>query len=99
MRQATEALVQTTWMAEDPIFACHDNVTEVNWPLVLDKVYNGDYSMAQLTLISVFAFLSGNDELDSISLGELNNLSALEKQAILEALQIKWNGVQLQENL
>lgn len=99
MRQATEALVQTTWMADDPLFACHDNVTEVNWSQVQDKVYNGDYTMDQLTLISVFAFLCGNDELDSISLGELNNLSGLEKQAILEALQIKWNGVQLQENL
>lgn len=99
MRNATENLVGTTWMADDPLFACHDNVTEVDWESIQAKVYEGDYTMAQVALISVFAFLAGNEELDSISLSELNNLSDTEKQAILEALQIKWNGVQLQENL
>jgi hypothetical protein len=99
MRRATETLVQTTWMAEDPLFACHDNVTDVRWEAIQEKVYEGEYTMSQIALISVFAFLAGNDELDSISLSELNNLQPLEQQAILEALRIHWTGVQLQEDL
>lgn len=99
MRKATENLVHSTWMADDPLFACHDNVTDVKWDAIQDKVYEGEYTMAQVALIGVFAFLAGNEELDSVSLSELNNLQPMEQQAILDALKIHWTGVQLQEDL
>lgn len=99
MRKATETLVATTWLADDPLFACHDNVTDVNWEVIESKVYSGIYAQEEVTLISVFAFLAGYENLDSITLYDIEQLDELEKQAVLDALRIHWTGVQLQENL
>lgn len=99
MRKPTETLVQTTWLADDPLFACHDNVTDVKWDAIEANLYDGVYTQAQQTLISVFAYLAGNDQLDSVSLSDVGELSELERLAILDALRIHWAGVQLQEDL
>lgn len=99
MRKATETLVHTTWMADDALFACHDNVTDVNWDEIESKVYSGIYSPEEVTLISVFAFLAGYENLDSVSLVDVGQLDQLEKLAVLDALRIHWSGVPLEENL
>lgn len=99
MRKATETLVHTTWMADDALFACHDNVTDVNWDEIESKVYSGIYSPEEVTLISVFAFLADYENLDSVSLVDVGQLDQLEKLAVLDALRIHWSGVPLEENL
>lgn len=99
MRKATETLVQTTWLADDQLFSCHDNVTDVNWEAVENLLYDGNYTQEQQTMISVLAFLSKYENLDSISLYDIHQLKDEERIAILDALRIHWAGIQLQENL
>jgi hypothetical protein len=99
MRKATETLVHTTWLAEDKLFSSHDNVTDVNWNEIESKVYAGIYAADEVTLISVFAYLAGHDDLDSVSLFDVGQLDHLEKLAVLDALRIHWLGVPLEENL
>jgi hypothetical protein len=99
MRKATETLVHTTWLGDDPLFACHDNVTDVNWEAVENLLYDGHYNQEQQTLISVLAFLSNYENLDSISLYDIHQLNKIDRIAILDALRIHWDGVQLQEDL
>lgn len=98
-RKATEILMQTTWMAEDRIFNCHDKVTDIDWELVDENIYEGRYSQKEITLISVFAYLAGNEDLDSISLSDVGQLEQLERVAVLEALKAHWIGIEIQENL
>lgn len=99
MRKATETLVHTTWLADDALFACHDNVTDVNWEAVENLLYDGHYSQEQQTMISVLAFLSHYENLDSISLYDIHQLKGEERIAVLDALRIHWAGVQIEENL
>jgi len=97
--KATQSLVQTTWLADDPLFSCHDNVTDVNWEDVESKLYNGEYTQNEVTMISVFSYFAGYESLDSISLSDIGQLPDLDRIAILDALRIHWAGVQIQENL
>lgn len=99
MRKATETLVQTTWLADDQLFACHDNVTDVDWSAIWDAISDGKYNERQITMISVLAYLASNRDLDSIGLPEIGDLPEMERIAVLDALRIQWAGVQLEENL
>jgi hypothetical protein len=99
MRKATETLVQTTWLADNSIFACHDHVTDIDWNSVWDDVSDGKYNERQITLISVLAYLASNRDLDSVGLPEIGDLEQMERIAVLDALRIHWAGVQLQEDL
>lgn len=99
MRKATETLVGTTWLADNPNFACHDYVTEINWTNIWQEVSEGKYNEKQITLISVLAFLDNYQDLDSVGLPEIGDLHPIERTAVLDALRIYWDGVQLQEDL
>lgn len=97
-RKASEVLVQTTRLANDPLFAGHDSLTKVN----LDKVWvlaeDGHYSIDEMTLISVFEFLTGADD-SFVTVSDIAALPGDERTAVLDALKAHWNGLHLEENL
>lgn len=100
MKTPSEQLVQTTWMAEHDLFKNHDTVTPVNWAKVWDAVDNSEpeFNADQLVMIAVLEFLCGS-EMVEVSLDEIANLPELERQAVVDALRLKWSRVELQENL
>lgn len=101
MRTPSEQLVQTTWMAEHSLFNNHDNVTPVNWAKVweaIDDIDEGQFDHHQLVMIAVLEFLCGSDAVE-VSLDEIASLPELERNAVVEALRLKWSRVEIQENL
>ena len=101
MNTPSEQLVQTTWMADHKLFANHDAVTPVDWAKVWEVVDNIDepqFDADQLVLIAVLEFLCGSDMVE-VSLDEIANLPDMERQAVIDALRLKWSKVELQENL
>ena len=101
MRTPSEQLVHTTWMAEHALFKNHDTVTPVNWAKVWEVIDDIDHSEVdnnQLVIIAVLEFLCGS-EMVEVSLDEIANLPELERQAVVDALRLKWSKVELQENL
>ena len=101
MRTPSEQLVHTTWMAEHALFKNHDTVTPVNWAKVwevIDDIDHSEFDNNQLVIIAVLEFLCGS-EIVEVSLDEIANLPELERQAVVDALRLKWSKVELQENL
>ena len=101
MRTATEVLVQTTWMADNKLFANHDAVTPVDWAKVwdvVDDIDNAEFDANELVMIAVLEFLCGS-EMVEVSLDEIANLPEMERRAVIDALRLKWSKVELQENL
>ena len=101
MRTASEQLVQTTWMAENKLFANHDAVTPVDWAKVwdvVDDIDNAEFDANELVMIAVLEFLCGS-EMVEVSLDEIANLPEMERQAVIDSLRLKWSKVELQENL
>lgn len=101
MKTPSEQLVQTTWMADHKLFANHDAVTPVNWAKVwevVDDLEASEFNADQLVLIAVLEFLCGS-EMVEVSLDEIANLPELERQAVVDALRLKWSRVEIQENL
>jgi hypothetical protein len=101
MRTPSEQLVHTTWMAEHALFKNHDTVTPVNWAKVwevIDDIDHSEFDNNQLVIIAVLEFLCGS-EMVEVSLDEIANLPELERQAVVDALRLKWSKVELQENL
>lgn len=101
MRTASEQLVQTTWMADHALFKNHDTVTPVNWAKVweaVDDLETPEFNADQLVMIAVLEFLCGS-EMVEVSLDEIANLPELERQAVVDALRLKWSKVEIQENL
>ena len=101
MRIPSEQLVHTTWMAEHALFKNHDTVTPVNWAKVwevIDDIDHSEFDENQLVIIAVLEFLCGS-EMVEVSLDEIANLPELERQAVVDALRLKWSKVELQENL
>ena len=101
MRTPSEQLVQTTWMADHNLFQNHDTVTPVNWNKVfelLDNIEEPEFDHHQLVLIAVLEFLCGSDMVE-VSLDEIAQLPELERNAVVEALRLKWSKVEFQENL
>ena len=104
MRTPSEQLVQTSWMADHPLFKNHDAVTPINWPQVwqtiddLDNIDHMGFNANQLVMVAVLEFLCGS-EMVEVSLDEIANLPELERQSVVDALRLKWSKVELQENL
>jgi hypothetical protein len=102
MRTPSEQLVQTTWMADHKLFTNHDAVTPVDWAKVwevVDNIETPEFDADQLVLVAVLEFLCGS-EMVEVSLDEIANLPELERQAVVDALRLKWSKVQtIQENL
>ena len=101
MRTPSEQLVQTTWMAEHALFKNHDTVTPVDWAKVWEVVDNIDtpeFDADQLVMVAVLEFLCGS-EMVEVSLDEIANLPEMERQAVVDALRLKWSKVEFQENL
>jgi len=101
MRTPSEQLVQTTWMAEHPLFKNHDTVTPVDWAKVwevIDNIDEPEFDEHQLVIVAVLEFLCGS-EMVEVSLDEIANLPEIERQAVAEALRLKWSKVEFQENL
>lgn len=101
MKTPSEQLVHTTWMADHKLFANHDAVTPVDWAKVWDVVDNIDspeFDANQLVMVAVLEFLCGS-EMVEVSLDEIANLPEMERQAVVDALRLKWSKVELQENL
>ena len=101
MRTASEHLVQTTWMADNKLFANHDAVTPIDWAKVwdvVDDIDNAEFDANQLVMIAVLEFLCGS-EMVEVSLDEIANLPEMERRAVIDALRLKWSKVELQENL
>ena len=101
MRTPSEQLVHTTWMADHSLFKNHDTVTPVDWAKVWDVVDNIDspeFDANQLVMVAVLEFLCGS-EMVEVSLDEIANLPELERQAVVDALRLKWSKVEYQENL
>ena len=101
MRTPSEQLVQTTWMADHKQFQNHDAVTPVDWAKVFDAVDDMEvmhFDHHQLVMIAVLEFLCGS-EMVEVSLDEIAQLPELERNAVVEALRLKWSKVELQENL
>ena len=101
MRTASEHLVQTTWMADNKLFSNHDAVTPVDWAKVwevVDDIDHAEFDANELVLIAVLEFLCGS-EMVEISLDEIASLPEMERQAVIDALRMKWSRIELQENL
>ena len=101
MKTPSEQLVHTTWMADHALFKNHDTVTPVNWVKVwevIDDIDHSEFDENQLVIIAVLEFLCGS-EMVEVSLDEIANLPELERQAVVDALRLKWSKVELQENL
>ena len=101
MRTPSEQLVQTTWMADHPLFKNHDTVTPVNWNKVfevLDDIDQNAFDNNQMIMIAILEFLCGSDMVE-VSLDEIAQLPELERNAVVEALRLKWSRVEIQENL
>jgi hypothetical protein len=101
MKTPSEQLVQTTWMADHKLFINHDAVTPVDWAKVWETVDNLDepeFDADQLVMVAVLEFLCGS-EMVEVSLDEIANLPDMERQAVVDALRLKWSKVELQENL
>jgi len=101
MRTASEHLVQTTWMADHYLFKNHDTVTPIHWDKVfelLDNIEQPAFNNHELVLIAVLEFLCGSDMVE-VSLDEIARLPELERNAVVEALRMKYSKVELQENL
>lgn len=101
MKTPSEQLVHTTWMTEHALFKNHDTVTPVNWAKVwevVDDLEASEFNSDQLVMIAVLEFLCGS-EMVEVSLDEIANLPELERNAVVEALRLKWSKVEIQENL
>lgn len=101
MRTASEQLVQTTWMADNKLFANHDAVTPVDWAKVwdvVDDIDNAEFDANELVMIAVLEFLCGS-EMVEVSLDEIAALPDMERRAVIDALRLKWSRTELQENL
>jgi hypothetical protein len=101
MRTPSEQLVQTTWMADHKQFQNHDAVTPVDWAKVwelVDDIDNTQFDHHQLVMIAVLEFLCGS-EMVEVSLDEIAALPEMERNAVIDALRLKWSKVELQENL
>ena len=96
MKSATEVLVQTTWMHDEGIFRNHDAIEPLDWEKIWAKIEVHDYTADQMVMITFLGFLDGESDFDLFS-AEL--LPQQDKHAILEALKIHWNAVEIQENL
>jgi len=96
MRTATEVLVQTTWMNDEGIFRNHDSIEPLDWEKIWAKIEVHDYTADQMVMITFLGFLDGESDFDLFS-AEL--LPQQDKHAILEALKIHWNAIEMQENL
>lgn len=96
MRTATEVLVQTTWMHDEGIFRNHDAVEPLDWEKIWAKIELQDYNVDQMVLIMFLGFLDGESDFDLFS---AEHLPQQDKQAILEALKVHWNCLEIQENL
>jgi hypothetical protein len=51
-----------------------------------------------LVMIAILEFLCGSDMVE-VSLDEIAQLPELERNAVVEALRLKWSKVEYQENL
>ena len=101
MKTPSEQLIQTTWMAEHRLFKNHDAVTPVDWAKVweiVDDIDHPEFNADQLVMVAVLEFLCGS-EMVEVSLDEIANLPEMERQAVVDALRLKWSKVELQENL
>lgn len=96
MRTATEVLVQTTWMHDEGIFRNHDAVEPLDWEKIWEKIEVHNYTVDQMTMIMFLGFLDGESDFD---LFNAEQLPQQDKQAILEALKVHWNCLEIQENL
>jgi hypothetical protein len=88
-------------MAEHALFKNHDTVTPVDWAKVWEVVDNIDtpeFDADQLVMVAVLEFLCGS-EMVEVSLDEIANLPEMERQAVVDALRLKWSKVEFQENL
>jgi DNA polymerase III alpha subunit (gram-positive type) len=97
--KATQALIGSTWLADDELFACHDSVTAIDWRAVYAKLYAGEYDEEQMVLISVLSIIDQVDSMDTVSLEEILELGEHERLAVLDALRIHCDGIKLEENL
>lgn len=94
MTTASEQLVRLTWLAEHQMFAVHDSATPVNWDAVwLAMTETTIFTEHQLVLIAVLEFLCGSD-MAEVSLDEVDRLPELDRQAVLQALGIRWSNVE-----
>jgi hypothetical protein len=88
-------------MADNKLFQNHDAVTPVDWEKVWEIVDDMDsplFDHHQLVMIAVLEFLCGS-EMVEVSLDEIAALPDMERQAVIDALRLKWSKVELQENL
>lgn len=96
MRKATEALIKTTILADNSLFSCHDNVTELDWETINEWLERFDHTDQELSLISFLGYLDGQND---YNLEQTHCLDQDDLLAILDALKIEWSGFELQENL
>jgi hypothetical protein len=88
-------------MADHKLFQNHDAVTPVDWAKVwevIDNIDEPEFDEHQLVIVAVLEFLCGS-EMVEVSLDEIANLPQIERQAVAEALRLKWSKVEFQENL
>jgi hypothetical protein len=88
-------------MAEHALFKNHDTVTPVDWAKVwevVDNIDSPEFDPDQLVMVAVLEFLCGS-EMVEVSLDEIANLPEMERQAVVDALRLKWSKVEFQENL
>lgn len=96
MRKATESLINTTFMADNPLFSCHDNVTELDWEKINEWLERTHLSEQEMSLIWFLGYLDGQND---YNLEQTHCLDQDDLLAILDALKIEWSGIELQENL
>jgi hypothetical protein len=96
MRKATESLIQTTSLVNNPLFSCHDNVTELDWEKIIGWLELNNVDPREESLIWFLGYLDGQND---YNLDSINVLEEHEVLAVLESLKIAWSGIELQENL
>jgi hypothetical protein len=93
MRSPAQCLISSTWLAEDPLFANHDEFNPIDW----EQVAEVNFDKSQQVLVNVLSYLTSfGCGPDLLSIDVLNDH---ERSSVLEALKVKWAGVVLEENL
>lgn len=96
MNKAAKFLIQATWMQDNPLFQNYDEVNQLDWNAI-EAMHACTDSDSEIVMIEVLMYLC--DKETNITLDFIGDLSHEERNAVIEALKMHWNGLQIEENL
>lgn len=95
-RKAAETLIKYSWLRDHKAFLGTDcEIGVIDWETIND--FNWNWSFQQQIMIEVFKFLLLEES--NVSLDDLMALNAVDRQAVIMALNAKFSINDLNENL